>query len=224
MKANGYIPKSVPLGGLWLVNTWPLCYNWVKEVVVLQEILAKVRGFVLDAMGENDPAHDGDHVQRVVKTALEICRAYPGANLFRTQLLAWLHDMNDDKLDSNVGLGAVTDLLRSIGTPEADIAFVAEGLPYISYRKHPKLGAGIPLEIRIVQDADRIDAMGAIGIARTFAYGGARGRTLENSLAHFDEKLLRLYDLLSTQEGKRLAKPRHDFLCAFYAQFRAENE
>ena len=75
-----------------------------------------------------------------------------------------------------------------------------------------------------MQDADRIDAMGAVGIARTFAYGGAKGRPLSDSLAHFDEKLLRLYDLLSTEEGKRLAKPRHDFLQAFYRQFYEEIE
>lgn len=190
----------------------------------MENILAKVQEFVLGAMDENDAAHDATHVQRVVNTALRICRAYPQTDLFRVQLLAWLHDMNDDKLDSNVGIGAVTDFLRSIGTPETDIAFLAEGLPYISYRKHPELSKEIPLEVCIVQDADRIDAMGAIGIARTFAYGGAHGRTLENSLSHFDEKLLHLYELLNTEEARILAKPRCDFLRAFYAQFQSENK
>lgn len=189
----------------------------------MDTILEKIRSFVLTTMGENDPAHDAQHVCRVVKTALQICRAYPQADLFRTQLLAWLHDMNDDKLVSNMGIDALADFLSSIGTPEADIAFVVHGLPYISYRKHPKLGADIPLEIRIVQDADRIDAMGAIGIARTFAYGGAHGRGLQDSLAHFDEKLLRLYDLLGTEEAKRIAKPRHDLLRAFYEAFHTED-
>ena len=189
----------------------------------MEEILKKVRAFVLAAMDDNDPAHDAHHVQRVVATALEICRAYPQANLFQVQLLAWLHDMNDDKLDSNIGMEAVADFMRSIGTPEEDVSFVLHGLPYISYRKHPKLDAEVPLEIRIVQDADRIDAMGAIGIARTFAYGGARGRTLQNSLAHFDEKLLRLYDLLGTEEAKKLAKPRYDLLLSFYNAFQTED-
>lgn len=188
----------------------------------MEAILEKTRSFVLAAMEKNDPAHDADHVQRVVKIARQLCGAYPEANLFRAQLLAWLHDMNDDKLDSNVGAGAVAEFLRSIGTPEADIVFVVGGMPYISYRKHPKLDAAIPLEIRIVQDADRIDAMGAIGIARTFAYGGAKGRSLEDSLTHFDEKLLRLYDLLSTDEAKRIAKPRHDLLRSFYEQIQFE--
>ena len=193
-----------------------------QEVMVVEAILEKTRNFVLSAMDKNDPAHDGAHVQRVVKTAMQICRAYPEANLFRTQLLAWLHDMNDDKLRSDMGMDAVAKFLRGIGTADADIAFVMKGLPYISYRKHPKLDENTPLEIRIVQDADRIDAMGAIGIARTFAYGGAKGRSLGDSLAHFDEKLLRLYDLLGTDEAKRIAKPRHDLLRSFYEQFHWE--
>lgn len=178
----------------------------------------------MTAMEENDPAHDNGHVQRVVKIARQLWEAYPEADLFRVQLLAWLHDMNDDKLHSNIGADSVAEFLRGIGTPEADIAFVVTGMPYISYRKHPKLSPDIPLEIRMVQDADRIDAMGAIGIARTFAYGGAKGRSLQESLAHFDEKLLHLYGLLSTEEAKRIAKPRYDFLRTFYTQFHSECE
>ena len=187
------------------------------------EILEQVQSFVSGQMDSNDPAHDSGHIRRVVNLALELCRAYPEANAFRVQLLAWLHDMHDDKLDSNVGLSAIGDFLRSIATPEEDVAFVLEGLPYISYRKYPKMPPKTPLEICIVQDADRMDAMGAIGIARTFAYGGARGRTLENSLAHFEEKLLRLYALLNTEEARRIAKPRYDFLQFFYQQFQQED-
>lgn len=186
------------------------------------DILEKVQAFVQEAMDHNDPAHDGNHVRRVVCLAGKLAESYPEVNGFRVQLLAWLHDLQDDKLASNVGAVAVEDFLRSIDMPEADIAFVAEGIPYISYRKHPKLEESVPLEIRIVQDADRIDAMGAVGIARTFAYGGAKGRSLEESLAHFDEKLLRLYDLLSTDAGKAVARQRYEFLKSFYSQFREE--
>jgi uncharacterized protein len=193
-------------------------------VIVVDTILNKVRSYVMTAMEENDPAHDNGHVQRVVKIARQLWEAYPEADLFRVQLLAWLHDMNDDKLHSNIGADSVAEFLHGIGTPEADIAFVVTGMPYISYRKHPKLSPDTPLEIRIVQDADRIDAMGAIGIARTFAYGGAKGRSLQESLAHFDEKLLHLYGLLSTEEAKRIAKPRYDFLRTFYTQFHSECE
>lgn len=185
-------------------------------------ILQKTKQFVFSQMTKNDAAHDADHILRVVALAQTLCRAYPQADPFRTELLAWLHDMNDDKLESNVGLSSVSAFLRRISVPEADIRFVAEGLPYISYRKHPKLSQDIPLEIRIVQDADRIDAIGAVGIARTFAYGGAKNRSLADSLTHFDEKLLLLYDLLSTEEAKRIALPRHIFLKAFYAQYKEE--
>ena len=187
-----------------------------------QNILSNVRQYVLSAMAKNDPAHDSTHVQRVVRLTVQLCAAYPQTDSFRAQLLAWLHDLHDDKLPSDTGTDTLRALLRTAGTPEADISFILEALPYISYRKHPKLGPQTPLEIRIVQDADRIDAMGAMGIARTFAYGGAKNRPLEDSLAHFDQKLLLLYDLLSTDAAKELALPRFEFLKSFYKQYQDE--
>ena len=189
-----------------------------KPIRILQE----TEQFVLAHMAHNDAAHDTGHVHRVVALARTIAAAYPAADRFRVELLAWLHDMSDDKLASNVGAASIDAFLQSVGASESDRRFIAEGLPLISYRKHPKLDEDVPLEIRIVQDADRIDAIGAVGIARTFAYGGAKGRGLEDSLAHFDEKLLLLCDLLSTEEAKRIARPRHAFLQAFYAQYQEE--
>ena len=191
------------------------------EQAVLLEETAK---WVSAAMAENDPAHDPKHVCRVVALTRQLCAACKRADSFRAELLAWLHDMNDDKLSSNRGLVAVEVFLRSTGISEEDLQFVLRGIPYISFRKHPKLDDRVPLEIRIVQDADRIDAIGAIGIARTFAFGGAKNRSLDDSLDHFDEKLLLLYDLLSTEEAKVIAKPRHDFLVQFYQQFREEQQ
>lgn len=190
----------------------------------MSDILQKTEEFVLAQMARNDAAHDGDHVRRVVALTRTLCRAYPQADAFRAELLAWLHDMNDDKLASNLGRDSVSGFLRSLSLPESEIRFIAEALPYISYRKHPRLSPEVALEIRIVQDADRIDAIGAVGIARTFAFGGAKKRGLEDSLAHFDEKLLLLYDLLSTEEARRIALPRHQFLQAFYAQYRQETD
>lgn len=187
-----------------------------------EEILQKTREFVCAQMAKNDAAHDVGHIFRVVALTRQLCGAYPEADAFRAELLAWLHDMSDDKLSSNVGAESVSEYLRSIGTDEQTVTFIAQALPYISYRKHPRLSPEVALEIRIVQDGDRIDAMGAVGIARTFAYGGAKGRSLQDSLHHFDEKLLRLYDLLSTEEAKRIAQPRHAFLQEFYRSFRAE--
>lgn len=187
-------------------------------------ILQQTKEFVLSQMARNDAAHDQDHILRVVALTKELCNAYPQANAFRAELLAWLHDMNDDKLASNIGASSISDFLRGIAVSEEDVRFVMDALPYISYRKHPRLSPDIPLEIRIVQDADRIDAIGAVGIARTFAFGGAKNRGLDDSLNHFDEKLLRLYDLLSTEEAKRIALPRHQFLLAFYQQYQKETQ
>lgn len=185
-------------------------------------ILQNTRLYVMDAMRSNDPAHDTSHIQRVVGLAMQLQERYPQADPFRTRMLALLHDLCDDKLQANMGSAAVEEFLREQGLPEEEITFLREGIGYISYRKFPKLPKDAPIEVRIVQDADRIDAMGAVGIARTFAYGGAHNRPLQSSLAHFDDKLLRLYDLLSTDEAKRLAKPRYDFLKAFYQQMQNE--
>ena len=184
-------------------------------------IFKETEDFVHRAMAENDAAHDAQHLSRVVNIAMQLAER-AGADMFRARMLALLHETNDDKLSSNLGLSAVEEFLKKQGLPREEIDFLLMGIPYISYRKHPKLSPDIPLEIRIVQDADRIDAMGAVGIARTFAYGGAKGRTLEDSLAHFDEKLLKLYDLLSTPEAKELAAPRYAFLKGFYQQFQTE--
>ena len=184
--------------------------------------LVQTEAFVLAQMAQNDPAHDEEHVLRVVGLTKDLLARCPQADPFRAQLLAWLHDLSDDKLVSNLGADSLAAFLARLEVPEADARFVLGGLPYISYRKHPHLGPEIPLEIRLVQDADRIDAMGAMGIARTFAYGGAKGRSLKDSLAHFDDKLLKLYDLLGTAEAKELARPRYEFLKTFYTQFQNE--
>ena len=189
-----------------------------------QEILNQVQAFSRHAMTQNDPAHDEAHVERVVKLTRQLCSAYPEADPFRAELLAWVHDLSDDKLVSNLGNATISDILTQIGVGKEDIAFILHGIPYISYRKYPALSPDVALEIRIVQDADRIDAMGAIGIARTFAYGGSKGRHLLNSLAHFDEKLLKLHGLLNTEAAKKLASDRYDFLWSFYQQFLKEWE
>ena len=79
------------------------------------------------------------------------------------------------------------------------------------------------LEGKIVQDADRLDAMGAVGIARTFAYGGEHGRPVADSIQHFHDKLLRLKNLMNTETGRRMAEHRHEFLEAFLREYEAES-
>ena len=187
-------------------------------------ILHTVEGFVCSAMGANDPAHDGAHVQRVVGLTRKLLSFYPQADAFRAELLAWLHDLQDDKLTAQKDASSLEEYLQSLGAEKEDISFVLSAIPYISYRKHPKLPEGTPLEICIVQDADRLDAMGAVGIARTFAFGGAKGRPLKESIAHFEEKLLLLYDLLSTSAARELGKSRLALLQDFYRQYQEETK
>ena len=189
-----------------------------------KEILRQTEHFVCKAMGANDPAHDPSHILRVVALARKLLAFYPQADSFRTELLALLHDMQDDKLSAQTETASLADLLLSVGVNKEDAGFVLSAIPYISFRKHPKLPEGTPIEICIVQDADRLDAMGAVGIARTFAYGGAKGRSLRESLAHFEEKLLRLYALLNTPEARILAAPRLSLLQEFYRQYNEETK
>ena len=189
-----------------------------------EALLQKVEAFVVDAMRANDPAHDGDHIKRVVTLTRTLLKSYPQADGFRAELLAWLHDRFTAGLAAQAETASLADCLQTIGAEKEDIDFALSAIPYISYRKHPKLPEGTPIEICIVQDADRLDAMGAIGIARTFAYGGAKGRPLGESLAHFEEKLLLLYDLLSTPEARELAKPRFALLQEFYHQYKEETK
>ncbi len=189
-----------------------------------EKILLQTETFICRVMGANDPAHDGAHIKRVVALTQKLLACYPQADAFRAELLAWLHDIQDDKLAARAETDSLAAFLLSIGVIEEDIAFVLSAIPYISYRKYPKLPEGTPIEICLVQDADRLDAMGAVGIARTFAYGGAKGRPLAESLAHFDEKLLLLYDLLSTPQARELAKPRLALLQEFYRQYKEETK
>ena len=119
-------------------------------------------------------------------------------------------------------MGSLEQLLRELGVEAGDIEFLMGSVGYISFRKYPKSPEGLPIEVLIVRDADRIDAMGAMGIGRTFAYGGAKGRPMEESIAHFEEKLLHLYDLLNTQGAKTLALPRHKLLTEFYRAYKEE--
>ena len=103
-----------------------------RGIVTMEKeyILQETQRFVVSEMEKNDTAHDGDHVRRVVKLAKTLCRAYPQADGFRTELLAWLHDMSDDKLVSNMGAERVSAFLRGCRAAEEDIRFIVEAIPY----------------------------------------------------------------------------------------------
>lgn len=175
--------------------------------------------------------HDFDHTLRVFRMAAAIARE-EGADLETVQLAALLHDVDDRKLSPHTCENkdnAVT-FLRQNGADEDKIRTIVEIISQISFSG----GSGTPrtLEGKCVQDADRLDAMGAIGIGRAFAFGGSRGRRIHDpagedktsTIQHFYDKLLLLKDLMNTATGKRLAQARHDYMCAFLKQFYAEWE
>jgi uncharacterized protein len=188
--------------------------------------------------------HDWFHINRVNNLAKKISEE-EGGNLFKIELTALLHDVADHKLnngDEKLGLKRVEEFLTSINIDDKlkeDILYDISNLSY----KGAKVGQKeLSLEGKIVQDADRIDAIGAIGIARTFAYGGNKNRmmydpdckpemhtsfnTYKNNTAptinHFYEKLLLLKDRLNTSTAKEIAVERHQFMGLFLTQFYKE--
>ncbi|MBD2768401.1 HD domain-containing protein [Hymenobacter sp. BT664] len=189
--------------------------------------------------------HDWAHIRRVWLMARRLAAAVPEADREVTELAALLHDIADWKFhngDYEAGPRAAREWLHHQGAPESVITRVETIIREVSFK-----GLGVPtpvssIEAALVQDADRLDAIGAIGIARAFAYGGHKGRPLHDpavapvahdsfasyqknaapTLNHFYEKLLHLKDRLHTAEARRVAQERHAFMESYVARFLAE--
>jgi len=197
----------------------------------MMDIVEQAKVYARDMFAGDSSGHDYAHTLRVYKTAVKIARE-EGADLLTVQLCALLHDVDDRKLspDTAENLDNAVNFLRSRHVSEEQIRVICRAISQISFSKHP--GPPDTLEGKCVQDADRLDAMGAIGIARTFAFGGSRGRVLydpegkdtASSVAHFYDKLLRLKDLMNTPAGKRLAEERDLYMRNFLDRFFAEWE
>jgi uncharacterized protein len=190
--------------------------------------------------------HDWFHIERVYKNAIliaqnEVC------DLMVVKLGALLHDIADSKFhdgDESVGPKVARTFLESENVDVVIIDHVVKIIENISYKGGNFEKAFTSIELNIVQDADRLDALGAIGIARTFNYGGFKNRTLYDpqiapntkmtmeeyknndapTLNHFYEKLLLLKDKMNTESGKEIAKERHRYMEGFLSQFYAEWE
>lgn len=209
---------------------------------LVERVAAQIKArFAAESSG-----HDWFHIERVWQLTRQIA-GQEGANLEIAELGALLHDIADWKFhggDDSIGPRQAERLLRQEGAPPELIGPVVDIVASISFK-----GAGVStpmasLEGRCVQDADRLDAIGAIGIARCFAYGGHAGRLLHDpavppvphataeaykagkgaSLNHFYEKLFLLKDRMNTPSGRGLAEERHRFMESFVAQFLAEWE
>lgn len=200
--------------------------------------------FVKNKLANTEGGHDWFHIERVYKNALLIAEEEE-CNLTIVKLAALLHDIADSKFhngDESIGPKVAREFLESQKVSEDIILHVIAIIENISFKGGNFEKKFHSKELEIVQDADRLDAIGAIGIARTFNYGGFKNRVIydpsippkmnmskeeyKNSesptLNHFYEKLLLLKDKMNTKTGKKIAQKRHGFMVTFLGQFYAE--
>ncbi|MFC4557338.1 HD domain-containing protein [Virgibacillus kekensis] len=188
------------------------------------EKLKAIRDYVSGIFEDDATGHDFFHMQRVAEAAGKIAEK-EGANLFISKAAAWVHDIGDTKLsdDPDEDKRELQTFFLSISCTAEEIALITEAARDVSFSK-----GKVPqsLEGKVVQDADRLDALGAVGIARTFAYGGAKGQLIWHdqnkegtSIQHFYDKLLKLKGLLNTASAAEIAEERHLFLEQFLSQF-----
>ncbi|MEE9363983.1 MAG: HD domain-containing protein [Cellulophaga sp.] len=215
-----------------------------------EQIIEKTIAFVKETLKDAEGGHDWFHIHRVFVNAQRIAEKEQ-VDCLIVALGALLHDIADAKFhngDETVGPKVATKFLNSIYVKEDLIVHVVKIIENISYKSGLKSAASnnskifMSMEFQVVQDADRLDAIGAIGIARAFNYGGFKNRALYNpdikpvlnmskevykkstapTINHFYEKLLLLKNKMNTKTGKKLAESRHQYMLAFLEQF--ENE
>jgi len=209
------------------------------------QIIEKTTDFVRKTLANAEGGHDWWHIHRVWINAKRIAEAETDADLLIVELASLLHDIADSKFhrgDEKVGPATAGEFLREFGLDEPLVVHVQQIIRHISFKSGFDQKTFHSKELEIVQDADRLDAIGAIGIARAFSYGGFKGREIYNpaiapnlnmtkeeyknangpSINHFYEKLLLLKDKMNTASGKELARQRHHFMETYLQQFYSE--
>jgi len=204
-------------------------------------LITTTKAFVQQILQNAEGGHDWQHISRVYKTAMKIAAEEP-CNKEVVALAALLHDIADSKFhNGDEAIGAITAqrFLQENHVDDATIEAVVQIIQNISFKGGKEKRAYASAELDIVQDADRLDAIGAIGIARAFNYGGFKNRKIYDpeilpnldmdketykknnapTINHFYEKLLLLKDLMNTTTGKRLAAERHRFMESFLEHF-----
>jgi len=212
--------------------------------MINSDLVSKTIFFVKQKLENAEGGHDWFHIERVYKNALAISRNEKCDELV-VKLSALLHDIADSKFhkgDETIGPKLAREFLVSENVPEETILQVVNIIDNISYKGGNFEKVYHSKELDIVQDADRLDAIGAIGIARTFNFGGFKNRPMYNpsiqpnlhmskeeyknseapTLNHFYEKLLLLKDKMNTETGKQIAEQRHHYMETFLSQFYAE--
>jgi uncharacterized protein len=205
-----------------------------------EKIISDIRKYVEKELGIESSGHDWWHVYRVWNMSVKMCEK-EGGNLFVVQLVALLHDIGDWKISDDQE-NIIKGIMEKYGVEDDSIRNICKAVSEISFKGKNSHVVPSSLEGKIVQDADRLDALGAVGIARTFSYGGYSNMSIYNPelkpdldktpeefkkakgsvVNHFYEKLLLLKDLMNTDTGKMLAKDRHEFLEMYLKEFFAE--
>jgi uncharacterized protein len=209
-----------------------------------EDIINKTKTFVKKELEKAEGGHDWFHILRVFNNALLIARTEK-VDEFVVALGALLHDIADSKFhdgDETVGPQKAREFLFGINVDSAIIEHVVHIIENISFKGGNEAQKFKSPELDVIQDADRLDALGAIGIARTFNYGGFKNRTIFDpsivpnlkmtkdeykastapTINHFYEKLLLLKDRMNTKTGQRIAEKRHQFMELYLDQFYAE--
>ena len=208
-------------------------------------IIEKTIAFVKEKLNDAEGGHDWFHTERVWKNAIRISQS-EDVDDFVVELAALLHDIADSKFhngDESIGPKVAREFLFSQNVDSAIIEHVVSIIENMSFKNSFDNKEDFnSIDLQVVQDADRLDAIGAIGIARCFNYGGFKNRAIYNpsispkvnmtkeeykhsdapTINHFYEKLLLLKDLMNTNTGRKMAQERHDYMLSFLDQFYAE--
>lgn len=185
------------------------------------DLIEKAKEYARSLLANNYGGHDYNHTLRVYNNAVAIAKKEQGADLLIVSIAALLHDVDDYKLFNTENYQNARMFLGSNDVPEEQLYRIIEAIDSVSFSKN-KDRRPSTLEGMIVQDADRLDAIGAIGIARTFAFGGEHSRSMEATVKHFDEKLFLLKDLMNTETARSIAKGRHAFMKNFINELNQE--
>ena len=204
-------------------------------------ILEKTRDFVKEKMYKEGSGHDWFHVERVCNMSKYLAQK-ESADMFIVEMTALLHDIDDWKFSDVYNTTVTEEFLKSVEVSEEDSNRILNIIKTMSYKGGVVDSTQNTTEGMVVQDADRLDALGAIGIARAFAYGGSKNRSMydpsikpidfksldevknkdNHTINHFYEKLFKLKDLMNTNTAKEIAKKRHKYMENFIEEFYSE--
>jgi uncharacterized protein len=207
------------------------------------QMIEQTEIFVRNELGEDATGHDWFHVDRVRRNALHICKEEQKGEPFIIEMAALLHDIPDEKLNESIEKGdkKLDTFLQTLLLTNDEKKHIKQIIGTISFKGGQNIQLAT-IEAEIVQDADRLDAIGAIGIARAFTYGGKKGQPIydpninvrtdmsleeyrkgkSTSIHHFYEKLLKLKDLLNTSTARKMAESRQQMMETFLEQFYQE--